>query len=316
MTNTDIDIRDAYFDSVYEAGLKNKEIVVVTNDMDVFSLRKFKQEFPKRFINIGVAEQNMVNVAAGLASEGKKVIVYGISSFVTSRCYEQLKLNVCGMNLPVILVGIGSGLSFSYDGPTHHGTQDIAIMRTLPEITILNPGDIAGAVASAEISLSLSSPSYVRIDKGIFPKLHMATEDLSKGFGVIRPLKEMNIISTGYMTAKAVQLVDELHEMGIEVGLVDLIKLKPIPREVVIEVLQTSRKIVTLEENTLTGGLGSAISELISDFNLRVQLLRSALPDKNMFSYGSRDWLLESEGLSHDKLYTIISSFYSNENWV
>ena len=95
MTNTDIDIRDAYFDSVYEAGLKNKEIVVVTNDMDVFSLRKFKQEFPKRFINIGVAEQNMVNVAAGLASEGKKVIVYGISSFVTSRCYEQLKLNRC-----------------------------------------------------------------------------------------------------------------------------------------------------------------------------------------------------------------------------
>jgi transketolase C-terminal domain/subunit len=126
----------------------------------------------------------------------------------------------------------------------------------------------------------------------------------------------MNIISTGYMTAKAVQLVDELHEMGIEVGLVDLIQLKPIPLEVVTEVLQTSRKIVTLEENTLTGGLGSAISELISDVNLRVQLLRSALPDKHMFSYGSRDWLLESEGLSHDKLYTIISSFYSNENWV
>ena len=309
MIKTDIDIRDAYFDSIYEAGLKNKDIVIVTNDMDVFSLRRFKQEFPERFINIGVAEQNMVNVAAGLASEGKKVIVYGISSFVTSRCYEQLKLNVCGMNLPVILVGIGSGLAFSYDGPTHHGTQDIAIMRTLPEITILNPGDIAGAIASAEISLNLNSPSYVRIDKGIFPTLHTATESLSKGFGVLRPLKEMNIISTGYMTSRAVQLVDELQKMGIEIGLVDLIKLKPIPHEIVIEVLQTSRKIVTLEENATIGGLGSLVSELVTDFSLEVRLLRCALPDMNVFQVGDRDYLLDGLGLALSELKSKITKF-------
>ena len=309
MIKTDIDIRDAYFDSVYEAGLKNTDIVIVTNDMDVFSLRRFKQKFPERFINIGVAEQNMVNVAAGLASEGKKVIVYGISSFVTSRCYEQLKLNVCGMNLPVILVGIGSGLSFSYDGPTHHGTQDIAIMRTLPEITILNPGDIAGAIASAEISLSLNSPSYVRIDKGIFPTLHKTTESLSKGFGVLRPLKEMNIISTGYMTSRAVQLVDELQKMGIEVGLVDLIKLKPVPHEVVTEVLQSSKKVVTLEENATIGGLGSVVSELMTDFSLEVRLLRCALPDMNVFQVGDREYLLDGLGLSLSDLKSKITKF-------
>lgn len=309
MIKTDIDIRDAYFDSVYEAGLKNTDIVIVTNDMDVFSLRRFKQKFPERFINIGVAEQNMVNVAAGLASEGKKVIVYGISSFVTSRCYEQLKLNVCGMNLPVILVGIGSGLSFSYDGPTHHGTQDIAIMRTLPEITILNPGDIAGAIASAEISLSLNSPSYVRIDKGIFPTLHKTTESLSKGFGVLRPLKEMNIISTGYMTSRAVQLVDELQKMGIEVGLVDLIKLKPVPHEVVTEVLQSSKKVVTLEENATIGGLGSVVSELVTDFSLEVRLLRCALPDMNVFQVGDREYLLDGLGLSLSDLKSKITKF-------
>ena len=182
-------------------------------------------------------------------------------------------------------------------------------MRTLPEITILNPGDIAGAIASAEISLNLNSPSYVRIDKGIFPTLHTATESLSKGYGVLRPLKEMNIISTGYMTSKAVQIVDELQKMGIEVGLVDLIKLKSIPHAIVTEILQASRKIVTLEENTLTGGLGSAISELISDFNLRVQLLRSALPDMNVFQVGDRDYLLDELGLSLRDLKIKIAEF-------
>ena len=104
------DIRDAFFDEVSNAARLDPNIVIVTNDMDVFSLRKFKEDFPQRFIDVGVAEQNLINVAAGLASTGKKVVVFGILSFLTTRCYEQIKLNICGMNLPVIIFGIGPGL--------------------------------------------------------------------------------------------------------------------------------------------------------------------------------------------------------------
>ncbi len=189
------DLRDVFFDEIVEAGARDPQIIVITNDTDVFSLRQFRTEYPGRFINVGVAEQNMINVAAGLASCGKKVIVFGISSFVTFRCFEQLKVNVCSMKLPVILTGVGTGLSFSYDGPTHHGTQDIAVLRSLPEIAIYNPGDTVAATACAKQVLNTPGPVFVRIDKGLFPALHDPSRSLDEGFGILRRLCDFNIIS-------------------------------------------------------------------------------------------------------------------------
>ena len=114
------DIRDCFFDEVFDLACRDTQIIVVTNDMDIFSLRQFKKNFPERFINVGVAEQNMINIAAGLASCGKKVVIYGITPFLIYRCFEQIKFNICSMSLPVVFAGVGVGLAFSYDGPTHH----------------------------------------------------------------------------------------------------------------------------------------------------------------------------------------------------
>ena len=133
-----IDIRDAFFDSFYELGAADESVVFLSSDMDAFSLRKFKNDFPERFVNVGVAEQNMVNVAAGLAIAGKKVFCYGIGAFVTMRCYEQIKVNLCSNNLNVNIIGAGAGFSFGHDGPTHHGLQDVALMRVLPEMSIID----------------------------------------------------------------------------------------------------------------------------------------------------------------------------------
>ena len=133
------DMRDAFFDEIYLESFKNPDLIVITNDMDIFSLRKLKKQRPNQFINVGVAEQNMINIASGLASTGMKVIIYGIAPFVVFRCFEQIKMNICSMNLPVSIVGIGSGVSFAFDGPTHHAIQDISVMNALPEMSILNP---------------------------------------------------------------------------------------------------------------------------------------------------------------------------------
>ena len=132
-----LDIRDVFFDRLYQLGSQNSNIMIISADMDAFSLRRFANDFPTQYLNIGVSEQNMINVAAGLAISGKIVFCYSIASFATLRCLEQIKVNICSMNLPVTIVGAGAGFSFGYDGPTHHGTQDISAMRLLPEMSIL-----------------------------------------------------------------------------------------------------------------------------------------------------------------------------------
>lgn len=304
------DIRDAYFDAVYAIGEKDPAVIIITNDMDVFSLRKFKQNFPDRFINVGVAEQNMINVAAGLASCGKKPLVFGISSFVTFRCYEQLRFNVASMKLPVVIAGIGSGFAFSHDGPTHHGTQDVAVARAIPGVTIFNPGDTVAAEACAHLSFKANGPVFARVDKGMFPALHDPKTDFTKGYGVLRPLADVNILSTGFMTPIALELADVLAKQGTTVGVVDVFRLQPLfTDDFVANIMGRSKKIVTLEENALTGGLGSALAEGLADTGSPVRLLRLATADEQVLVYGSREWLLARDGLDLASMAKRIRAF-------
>jgi transketolase len=293
-----MDIRDAFFDPICAAGERDPDFVIITNDMDVFALQRFKEMHPDRFINIGVAEQNMVNVAAGLAACGKRVLLFGISSFVTFRCFEQIKFNICSMNLPVVIAGVGSGFSFAFDGPTHHGTQDVAVMRALPEMTIFNPGDTVGAAACAQLALAARTPVYVRVDKGAFPALHDPKNRFEAGFLILRPLAETNLASTGYMTPIAVEVADSLALNGFRVGVVDVFRLKPLSGELVRDVFEKSRWIVTMEEHAISGGLGTAVSEVVADRGLALRLLRLGAADQQVLRYGSREWQLAREGLS------------------
>jgi transketolase len=290
-----VDIRDAFFDEIYALAQADRNLVFLTDDMDAFALRQFKATLPKQFINIGVAEQNMINLAAGLASCGKRVFAYGIAPFVTLRCYEQIKVNLCSMNLGVTVIGVGSGFSFGFDGPTHHGTQDVAIMRALPEITILNPSDAGLAAACARWSYESNSPVYVRLDKGVFPDFPAATD--GAGFRIIRPLQARNIIATGFMVSEAAAVADELNRQGDSVGVVDLFRLKPIDERLVRDVLAKSQAVMTLEDNAVVGGLGSAIAEIVADNHLDVSVTRCAIPDKQYIVYGTREWFHTVTGI-------------------
>lgn len=161
-----VDLRDVFFDEVCEIASKDKDVMVLTADMGAFGLDKFKEDFPTQYINVGIAEQNMVNVAAGLALGGKKIFIYAIASFATYRCYEQIKLNLCDMCLPVTIIGAGPGLSYAWDGPSHHCLHDIAIMQVLPEMVILTPSTAAEAMKAARIGYKSQTPVYVRLSKG------------------------------------------------------------------------------------------------------------------------------------------------------
>ena len=187
-SNQNKDMRDAFFDEIYLESINNPNLIVITNDMDIFSLRKLKEQRPNQFINVGVAEQNMINIASGLASCGMKVIIYGIAPFVVFRCFEQIKMNFCSMNLPVSIVGIGSGVSFAFDGPTHHAIQDISVMNALPEMNILNPSDSNSAKQCSNLILNTENPYNVRLDKGVHPKLH--NFDKFESFKIIKPIQK------------------------------------------------------------------------------------------------------------------------------
>jgi transketolase len=297
MAANKVDIRDAFFDRIYEIATKDKDVIFITADADAFSLRRYKKDLPDQFVNVGVAEQNMVAVSAGLALSGKKVFIYAIIPFITMRCYEHIKVNICSMNLPVTIIGAGAGLSFGNDGPTHHAMQDIAVMRTLPEITILNPCDGPSAAACAEIAYESNSSMYVRIDKGVFPALYNEEDNFSEGMKIVRDIRDINIISTGFMSHQAVEIADELEGHSIDVGIIDLCRIKPINESLLMELISQSELLVTIEENSILGGIGTTLSEILTDNRKNIPLKRIALEDRQLFNYGSRLWLHANHNL-------------------
>lgn len=309
MNLNEIDIRDSFFDQLYLNGSTNKNIIILSADMDAFSLRKFSKDFPDQYINVGVSEQNMINVASGLAMSGKIVYCYSIASFATLRCFEQIKVNICSMNLPVTIVGAGAGFSFGYDGPTHHGHQDLSSMKLLPEMSIIELSSTDLAKKSINFSIENKAPLYIRLDKGPFPDLSSFKVDFSKGYRILKPLEDINLISNGFMTRKAINVVNTLKSEGVNCGLIDLFYVKPFPKNFHKEIILNSKKIITIEESSISGGLGSSVSDIISTNSSECQLQIIGAPNKQFIEYGDRDWFLDKYNLSEKG---IIKSIYEN----
>jgi len=293
-----IDIRDAFFDSLYDIAKEDRNVVFLTADMGARSLDKFKADLPGQYSNVGIAEQNMVSVAAGLSLSGKRVFIYAIAPFVTQRCYEQVKVDISGMNLPVTIVGIGAGISYTSDGLSHHATQDVAVMRALPNIAIYTPADCQSASMTAFLSYKSDGPTYVRLDKGAYPVLYGKQERFTLGIAELKKGKDVLIISTGIMTHQALTICDELTKRGMSPGVADLYRIKPLNCQAVLDLLGSYSRIVTMEEHSIVGGIGSAISELLTDHGICDKpLKRVALDDANCKGYGDRAWVHLQHGM-------------------
>ncbi|WP_110955297.1 transketolase family protein [Anaerosinus massiliensis] len=285
-------MRDAFFDKLYELAKNDKDIVVVSADLGAPALDKFRLDFPEQFINVGISEQNAILVATGLALAGKKPIAYAITQFITLRCYEQIRIYPCGMNLPVTIVGVGAGACYSESGPTHHCIEDLSIMRALPNIKILNSSDSFLADKFAELAVDGNGPKFIRLDREIFDNLHGEKINIDDGFSELKSLTKINILATGNMVKTALDVANTLSKQSINVGVVDIFQL-PVKEESLIRLLKESKGVVTLEEHSLAGGFGSYILEILNDAEVNIKVKRIGFDTSNgyehCYNYGGRE---------------------------
>ena len=303
MNNSNKDIRDIFFENVKNNFLKNKKNYILTNDADVFALKKIKNN--QRFIDAGVAEQNLINIASGLAKYNKFPLVYGFCTFLTFRCYEQLRFNVASHNLNIKIIGIGPGYSFPYDGPTHHGTQDLYLMYLIPEFEIYNISDNNLANIVSKNLSSMKGPVYIRLDKGVLNYNQNIIYDLKKGFEITIKNRNSNklLITTGIFNKTA----NELAIKNKDFDVINLFKIKNFNKIKFVNILKKYKKIIVYDENAISGGISPVIQKILTEYNIKSELVFLCSSDKQLFKYSqSRDSILKILGLTKNHLNKII----------
>ena len=300
-------MRDVFWNKIFEEAKTNRDIVLLSADFSAPSLDKFRLELPSQYINLGIAEQNMMLFATGMALEGKKAFCYAITPFLTMRCFEQTRLYAAGMKLPITLVGVGAGFSYSDSGYTHHALEDISIMRTLPHMRIFQPCDNASVEKMADLILQSETPVYLRLDRYGDENLVGDLTHLEKGLNVVRPVKKITLIASGYMIKTALKTAELLQQQGIEVGILDACIL-PMDKEFFAEQVKEAEHLIVLEEHVLAGGLGSYILELVSDLKLSVQVHRCGLELTNGYikEYSSRENIHTLCGIDVDSVVKLV----------
>ncbi|MBL94264.1 MAG: transketolase [Magnetovibrio sp.] len=292
-------MRKTCLNLVYELAKKDPRVVFVGSDLGPGVLDDMKREMPDRFFMEGVSEQHIIGMAAGLAMEGFIPYVNTIATFITRRCYEQIAIDLCLHDLPVRLIANGGGLVYAPLGPTHLATEDIAITRTLPNMTVVAPSDADEMARFMATTLDWPHPIYIRLGKGGDPVVTGNQKTFEIGRSVtLRDGTDIQIISTGIMSGRALDAAEALSIDGISVGVIHLPTIKPMDTVAVL-LAAKSKMLVTLEEHFKAGGLGSAVSEVLIDANQIPErgILRLGLDDTFPLNYGSQDELLEAFGL-------------------
>ena len=292
------DCRDAYARTLEEMAAHDTRVCAVINDsLSSAKLKSFQARFPDRFINVGIAEQNMVGVGNGLANAGMVPYLCGASCFLTARAMEQVKVDLAYSNANVRICGMSSGMAYGQLGPTHHSVEDIAWMRILPNFTVIVPADSVETAAAMRYSLAHHGPMFLRISRMPVPQVH--PDDYKFEFGkavTLRVGTDVTIITNGVLVARALDAAETLEKEGISARVLNMSTVKPLDSEAILDAARTTRAIVTAEEGFAAGGLGGAIAELLAVTNpTRMRIL--GLPD--VFSpTGSAEFLLEHFGLT------------------
>jgi len=292
--SNNVDMRDAFFNSLYEVIETDKNVMVLTADHGAFGLNRIKEDFPNQYLNVGIAEQNMVSVAAGLAISGKIVYIYSIINFVTMRCLEQINIDIASMNLHVNIIGVGAGFTYSTDGPTHHGTQDVAVMSAIPNLSIYNCSDSVNTYAFAKLGYEKKGPKYFRIEKGVVQNLYKdGSYSFEQGIAKLKESRDITILSSGLMVHKAIEVSKSLENDGYKVGVIDLYRLKPINVNMLIKLLVDTKKLLIIEDNITSGGLGEKVSSAILENDYRITIKKISANDQHFFKYNKCRELVE-----------------------
>lgn len=281
-------MREAFFNQLYSLMKEDGRIMLLLGDVGALQVDKLSQDFPDRVINMGIAEENMMGVAAGLAMSGRLPFIFTHAIFATISGYEQIKLDICAHNLPVKIIGCGPGLDYANLGPSHHATEDIALMRVLPNMTIFSPCDNTQAAAFARMSLGILGPVYIRLDRRGEPLIHQDGEDFSTGLSVLQNGYDGKcVVATGRAVHRALSNYSESR-------VIDLYQLKPVNQELLVNSVG-GREVITLEEHNIIGGIGSIVAEALAEAHCG--LTRKGVADKFCFFYGPREYVQEEAGL-------------------
>jgi len=300
-------LRTAFIQTLCDEAERDDRIWLLTGDLGYSVLESFADRFPSRYLNIGVAEQNMTGVAAGLALSGKIVLTYSIANFPIMRCLEQIRNDVCYHNLNVKIIAVGGGLEYGAAGYTHHAIEDLAVMRAMPNMTVIAPGDPVEARLATQAVVKQQGPCYLRLGKAGEPIVHETRPNFDIGKPIkVKDGKDVTLISTGGMLKETIDASKLLEKDGVSAGVWSMHTLKPIDSQAILESLDT-KLIVAIEEHSAIGGLGSALAEILSGNNSDNKRLLSInlgldLPQK----IGSQCYLRKEYGLDAESIFKTI----------
>ncbi|QVL31988.1 hypothetical protein KIH39_24660 [Telmatocola sphagniphila] len=287
-------MRTAFIDTLLNIAEQDERVWLLTADLGFSVLEKFIERFPDRYVNVGVAEQNMIGIAAGLASTGIKPYLYSIANFPTLRCLEQIRNDICYHELDVKIVSVGGGLAYGSQGYTHHGVEELGILRMLPGMTVVAPGDpVETRLATQELNKH-SGPGYLRLGKANEPVLHENEPGFRLGqANVLRTGRDGCLISTGAMLGECLRVSDQVRqENGLEIRVVSMHTIKPLDETMLLKCVRELPWVMTVEEHSITGGLGAACSEVLAEAgNFRARFQRFGLPDRVNHTFGSQQFL-------------------------
>ncbi|MCE7997277.1 MAG: transketolase [Rhodobiaceae bacterium] len=294
-------MRNAFADELTKLGDTNPELVMLSGDIGNRLFDKFKAAHPERFYNCGVAEANMIGVAAGMAMSGYRPVAYTITPFVTTRCLEQIRVDVCYHEVPVTIVAVGAGLAYAGLGPTHHACEDISFLRSLPNMSVICPGDAWEVRAALRATMDQDKPVYIRMGKKGEPVVHDGVPaDFAIGKALtIRKGEDVALLSTGNMLPEALATADLLATKGISSKVVSFHTVKPLDEACLEEAFSSFKLVATMEEHSLIGGLGAAVAEWLADRGMPTEkLTRFATPDDFFRLSGEQDFAREQLNLT------------------
>lgn len=308
-------MRIAFVKALTEIAEKDPDVILVTGDLGFSVYEDFQTRFPEQYLNAGVAEQNLTGVAAGLALEGKKPIMYSIVPFITMRNYEQIRNDICYQNQNVKVVGVGAGFSYGIYGHTHYGLEDIALMKTLPNMTIFSPGDPIEVAWAVRESMRRDGPCYIRLGKAGEPIVHTGKPALMAGRGmVLREGKDLTIFATGVLLPRAIEVAERLETKGFTTRVVSMHTIVPLDTEIILDSAKKTRALCTLEEHFVEGGLGSSVAQVIAERWRGNQVLfkKFGVEHKYYKTTGSQEFMRSQTGLTTDQLVLVMEQFLSS----
>jgi transketolase len=302
-------MRKAFIQGLIESARTDESIFLLVGDVGYSLVEPFAQEFPDRFINIGIAEQNMIGIATGLAMCEKTVFIYSLANFPTLRCVEQIRNDICYHQANVKVVASGGGLAYGALGVTHHVTEDLGIMRALPNMTVIAPADPMESALATKAIAKWSGPCYLRLVKTGDPPIHKVTPDFQIGKAIlVQDGSDVTLIATGGILKNVMQAAEHLSQQGIQCRVLSMPTIKPLDIDAVLAAARETGAIVTIEEHNIIGGLGSAVSEVLAEWGRGVTFKRIGLNDTFCYQVGSQAHLQKLYSLSVEYIAEVAQS--------